>query len=396
MTRMSHIQPVLLGKLNERQVLRTVLTQGPLSRADLSRATGIAPPTVSKAVDTLLAAGELEEQDPAAAFGRPAKRLALASRASQVLGLVIDAGTCRVVAAGLDGVMGANSVREFETPATYDELITSAANHARELMEQSSVKTLGLGISLPGLVDYRQKRSLLSPNIPITNGRKPGEDLHEELGIESVLAQEEHALCLAERCFGDARGLDDFAILDVSTGVGLGVMSGGRLLHGRRGLAGEIGHITVDIDGSLCGCGNSGCLETVACDSALAKIVSQRIGFRVTIEDILIRSRAGVFVLPEEVRRLSEYLAVALAAVLNLFNPSSLFVHGRAFELDSSLFGEVLRKTERRALAPSFADCKIVQARGSKRQGAIAAIIEHIVDRRVPVVDDRRISGVAR
>ncbi len=114
--------------------------------------------------------------------------------------------------------------------------------------------------------------------MPITNGQCLGADLAERLGIECILVQEEHALCLAERCFGSARGLDDFAMLDISTGVGLGVMSRGRLLLGRSGFAGEIGHITVDIRGRRCGCGNRGCLETVACDSALAWQVSQKLG----------------------------------------------------------------------------------------------------------------------
>jgi predicted NBD/HSP70 family sugar kinase len=390
----SPARPLLLSKLNERELLRTLLAFGPMSRADLARSTGMTPPTVSKAADSLLTSGHLEENEPAEAFGRPAKRLGLATRSVQVLGLVIDADLCRVVAAGLDGQIQADHTREFSTPDTYETLISEATLHARELMSRAEVKTVGMGVSIPGLVDYRQKRSLLSPNVPITNGRRPGEDLGDRLGVQCVLVQEEHALCLAERNFGNAKGLNDFAILDVSTGVGLGVMSGGRLLEGRSGLAGEIGHITVDVHGRQCGCGNAGCLETVACDSALAWTVSQRLDRKITIEEILIRSRTGPFLLPEEVRTITDYLAVALSAVINLFNPSSLFVHGRVFELNATLFSDVVRRSEQRALAPSFADCQIVQARGSKRLGAVAAIIEHLFERIVPKFESEAVRSV--
>jgi len=335
-------------------------------------------------VESLLGAGYLEEDEPRAAFGRPAKTLRLATERAQVLGLVIDAGWCRVVPAGLDGVPRPELTREFPTPDSYEELIEQAAAHARVLLQQPGLTTLGMGVSVPGLVDYRNQQSLLSPNVPITAGRFPGRDLEERLGVECVLAQEEHALCLAERCFGNAEGLEDFAVLDVSTGVGLGVMSGGRLLGGRSGLAGEIGHVTVDVRGRACGCGNRGCLETVACDTALAWMVSQRLGRKISIEEIIELSERGELAVAEELEVVCEYLAVGLAAVINLFNPSTFFVHGRLFALDGTLFERVVQRTRERALRPSFEDCQIVQARGSKRQGALAAIIEHRIDSIVP------------
>jgi predicted NBD/HSP70 family sugar kinase len=190
--------------------------------------------------------------------------------------------------------------------------------------------------------------------------------------------------CMAERQFGLARGLEDFAMLDVSTGVGLGVMSGGRLLHGNRGLAGEVGHITVVANGRPCGCGNRGCLETVASDSALAWRVSQRLRRKFSVDGLLEGQRTGKLDMTAELNEACRYLAIGLATVINLFNPATLFVHGRMFALDPGLFGRVRQETKRRALAPSYDDCRIVQARGSKRQGAVAGIIQHLTTAAVP------------
>jgi N-acetylglucosamine repressor len=385
MSDLSIVRPALLSKINERKVLRTIQARGPMSRADVARHAGVTPPTASKAVESLLRASLLEEEDvPEVTLGRPARRLRLASQTTQVLGLVIDAGQCRVLATGLDGKPRPDRTFPFSTPDTYEQLIAEAASCASRLMQRPGVATHGLGISMPGLIDQRQHRGLLSPNVPITNGRSPDRDLEAQLGIECIMVQEEHALCLAERTFGAARGLDDFAMLDISTGVGLGVMSGGRLLTGHSGLAGEIGHITVDIDGQRCGCGNHGCLETVASDSALARAISLRLGQRVTIEQVIELTQRGEISPAAELNTLCRYLAVGLAAVINLFNPSSLFIHGALFALDSDLLARLSAETQRRALPPSFADCRIVQARGSKRQGAIAAIIEHLFESVVP------------
>jgi predicted NBD/HSP70 family sugar kinase len=381
----SLIQPVLLSRINERQILRMLLEQGALSRAEIARVAGIGPPTVSKAVEALLHAGFVEEDAPQGTFGRPAKKLRLAVRASQVLGLVLDAVRCRVVCAGLDGKIHAEQTQTFATPETYEELLRLAEKPLRKLLDAPGVTTLGIGISMPGLVDTDLQQGLLSPNLPITNGRTPGRDLEQRLGVECLLVQEEHALCLAERYFGHARGLENFAMLDVSTGVGLGVMSGGRLLTGQCGLAGEIGHITVDLHGRRCGCGNRGCLETVACDTALTSIVSQRLGRKIDFEELTSLVESGQLTPAEDLETLVAYLAVALAAVINLFNPASLFVYGKLFGLDPNLFPRLLAETKRRALAPSYAACRIVQARGSKRQGAIAAVIDHLIDAIVPM-----------
>lgn len=387
MTKASHIQPTLLGKLNERQILRALQAHGPLSRAEVARRLGLSAPTVSKAVASLLDAGLLEESEAARQpLGRPAAQLRLATQTAQVLGIVIDVAHCQVVAAGLDGQLRSERQRRFPTPDTYPQLLDALAGQAGDLIAPG-MATLGIGVSMPGLIDRRAQRGVLSPNVPLTNDHAPGQDLERRLGVECVILQESHALCLAERYYGNARGLDDFAMLDVSVGVGLGVMTGGRLLAGHRGLAGEIGHVTVVEDGRPCGCGNRGCLETMAGDSALAWRASRKVGRKLTLDQALERIRAGKLDLADELEETLKYLAVGVAAVINLFNPATLFIHGRLFEADPAAFEHLVARAGKRTLSPSFADCRIVQARGSKRQGAVAGIIQHLTSAVGPSLD---------
>lgn len=447
MSQLSLVQPALLSKMNERQVLRTLQTYGPLSRAEVARHSGISAPTASRAVEALLRAGLLEEGEaPELSRGRPGKKLRLATATAQVLALVIDAEQCRLVSAGLDGKLHDAPTDIFPTPDTYDGLIDVAAHHALQHIQSRTLTTLGMAISIPGLLDSRDQRSLLSPNVPITNAHSPSEDLAQRLGIPCVLVQESHALCLAEHHFGLAQNLDNFAVMDVSIGIGLSVMVNGRLLTGHSGLAGEIGHITVQIDGRPCGCGNRGCLETVASDSALAWRISQRLGRRLSVSDVLqlarklretgsdsaytlapdiesvyndsahptvhdvenvyqefisplapivpthpcnspcptVTSAELATILAETVEENIRYLSIGVAAAINLFNPSTLFVHGKLFEIDPTLFGRLVSYTHQRTLAPAFDACHLRLACGSKRQGAIAAIIDHLTNSVVP------------
>ncbi len=385
MSAITTIRPALVGKLNERQVLRVIQSRGALSRAEVARESGLSAPTVSKAVASLIKAGLLEEADATElARGRPAPKLRLATTSAQVLGVTIDVGHCEVVSAGLDGSLH-DDVLIVPTPATYPELLRALEDAAKKLIARPGITTLGLGMSLPGLVDYRKGCGVLSPNVPITNGHCPTTDLAERLGVECTLLQESHALCLAERHYGLAKGMDDFALLDVGAGVGLGIISGGRLLKGRSGLAGEIGHFTaVSEGGRRCGCGNTGCLETVASDSALAWLASKKLGHPVTVDEVVELAKSGSVDLRAELREVAGFVAVGVAAVINLFNPGTVFIHTPLFEIDAALFDLVVSKARERALPPSFADCNIVQAKGSKQQGAVAGIIQHLTDSVAP------------
>ena len=381
-------RPGLLRQMNERSVMRVLQQHGPCSRADMTRRLGVTAPTVSKAVSSLLQGRLLEEFDTKQeGVGRPARQLRLATETAQVIGVVIDADDCHLASAGLDGQLVPESRSQFRTPKTYRGLISKILKCYEQLTGGRVVETLGLGISMPGLIDYRQQKGLLSPNVPITNGQSLARDLTERLGIDCVMLQESHSLCLAQHHYGESRGLDNFVMLDIGAGLGMGVMAGGRVLTGHSGLAGELGHLPRILDGRACGCGKHGCLETVSCDSALAWLVSQRLGKSVGIDEIVNATQCGDLSVDAEIQQVLPHLSYAISTVISLYNPSKIFICGRMFDLDDELFARLLAETSAATLAPAFADCEIVRASVSKSQGAVAAIIEYLTDSLVPGVD---------
>lgn len=372
-----------------RRVLELLQSNGPSTRADLTRLSGISAPTISKAIGALLESGLVEEGDvSSAALGRPGTVLRLATDTAQVIGVVVDARQCQVLASGLDGEIHEDLIERFPTPRTYQALIDQLIRAATRLMERPGVRTLSLGMSIPGLINRRKEQAVFSPNLHVTDGHSPGVDLSRRLGIDCVMYQETHALCLGERMFGGPEPLDDFVVLEISTGLGLGVITEGRLMEGHSGLAGELGHVTVVPDGRLCGCGNHGCLETVATDSAFAQAISEKVGRGVSVDEAVTLIRDKGLQADDELRRVCEYLAIAMAAAINVFNPGTLFVHGRLFDAQDGLFEMACELTRRRALAPSLADCRVQRARFSKSQGAIAAAMQLLFDSLGPLVGD--------
>ena len=147
---------------------------------------------------------------------------------------------------------------------------------------------------------------------------------------------------------------------------------------------GELGHITVAPDGIRCGCGNRGCLETLATDTALLRLLAEKLGRPVSLDEAvsLLGERAGDF--QHEIRTVTEYLAIAIAAVINIFNPTTLFVHGTLLVGSDERFARVLERVKQRTLTASLSDCTILATRSSKRQAAIAGIMHHLTNAWAP------------
>lgn len=372
-------QPPLLRRMNEREVLTVLQRKGPLSRAEIARLTGISAPTITRTVGELLEADLLEEGDSRhGALGRPGKIVRLASSKVFVVGVVVGGKRCELASAGLDGQLHQNSPRPFPTPSRYADLVKAIVRQVQRLSAERDQSLLGVGISIPGLLNRWEKRTVISPNLHQTDGQQLGEDVQQQLGVETTILQESHALCLAEMTYGAAREVEDFAMLDISEGLGLGVVNDGVILQGHNGLAGELGHITVVADGETCGCGNRGCLETVATDTALVAAVSRRLQRTLPIEEVVLMIRNGQLCADGEIDHVIQYLAVGMAAVINIFNPSKLFLYGQFLDIGAHLFDRLLRLTRERTLAPSLADCEIIRARGSKSLGAIAGVIQRL------------------
>ncbi|HLJ17396.1 MAG TPA: ROK family protein [Bryobacteraceae bacterium] len=179
----------------------------------------------------------------------------------------------------------------------------------------------GVGIGVPGFILIEQGIVLGSNNLSELEGFPVRDEIENRLGTKVILENDANAAALGEKWMGAGRDVNDLVLLTLGTGVGGGIISGGRVLHGHVGMAGELGHITVVPNGNPCGCGNYGCLEKHASATAvvsMARLMS--LGSDLTAEEIYILAVEGDERAKMIFRAMGSALGVALALLINIFN----------------------------------------------------------------------------
>jgi glucokinase len=209
----------------------------------------------------------------------------------------------------------------------------------------------GVGIGVPGFIDINEGVVMGSANLPGFGGFPVRDYIQRRLGTTILLENDANAAALGEQWIGAGRGVEDLVLITLGTGIGGGIISKGKILHGFLGMAGEIGHMTVFPDGNPCGCGNCGCLEKHASASAIAAmagmmgIATQRFSAR-EVYDLAIAGNTRALLVFESMGRA---LGIAIANLINLFNfPLYLITGGPlpAWDLFApSMFAEINKRS---------------------------------------------------
>ena len=247
----------------------------------------------------------------------------------------------------------------------------------------------GLGVGVPGAVEESTGR--ISPdiqNIPALANVPLRSVLQEATGLRVVVDNDVNALCLAEWTFGQAQRLRHVAMIAVGTGVGGGLILNGALVRGASGYAGEIGHITVEMDGRPCFCGSRGCVKAYASGPDLAAQVRERLeeapssiwseltaGDLGRIDPPLVFRAAdrGDAVAEAVVAKAAQALGAGVAALVNLCNPEMIILGGGVMEAGEILMEPVRRWARFYAFEHAVARTRIVRSGLSKQSGILGA-----------------------
>lgn len=160
-----------------------------------------------------------------------------------------------------------------------DHVVNDMCTAIQQLAEKhkNTGKLLGIGIGVPGIIDMETGMVRESPNLPDWADYPVRTEIESRLGTRVMLENDANSAAFGEKWLGVAKDVDDMAMLTLGTGVGGGLVLGGRIWHGMAGMAAEFGHTTVEPDGALCGCGNRGCLEAYASATAVVRMAREAI-----------------------------------------------------------------------------------------------------------------------
>ncbi len=226
---------------------------------------------------------------------------------------------------------------------------------------------LGVGVGSPGPVDALGGMIISPPNLPGWNEVPLRDILEQRLSLPVRLANDANAAALGEWAFGAGRGHQNVVYVTISTGVGGGVISEGRLLLGHRGLAVEVGHMTLQPDGPRCNCGNHGCWEALASGTAIARQGAEAVragrsallselcdGAPEDVDARLVGEAAGRGdpAAQEIIERAAFYCGVGVGNLLHLYSPELVLIGGGVSRLGDVLFSAVRRVARERVMPP--------------------------------------------
>ncbi|MCZ7413842.1 MULTISPECIES: ROK family glucokinase [unclassified Streptomyces] len=275
----------------------------------------------------------------------------------------VDIGGTKVAAGVVDEAGNILETSTVPTPQTAEGVIEGIADAVRAASAEHPVEAVGIGA--PGYVDDKRATVLFTPNL--TWRHEPLKDrVEQRVGLPVVIENDANAAAWGEYRYGAGQGHDDVVCITLGTGLGGGIVIGGRLHRGRYGVAAEFGHIRMVPDGLLCGCGNQGCWEQYASGSALVRYARQRAAATPENAGILLglgdgtpegvqgrhvseAARAGCPVAIDSFRELARWAGAGLADLATLFDPGAFIVGGGVSDEGELVLGPI-RKSYRRWL----------------------------------------------
>jgi glucokinase len=292
-----------------------------------------------------------------------------------VFSIGIDVGGTGIKGVRVDGEgVIVDEVSDLTTADDPDTMVATIVSQARRLGVTPGVP---LGVAVAAFVDPERRVVQFSPNISWTN-RALLQELTDELGVPVVLENDANAACYGEYRLGAGRDAKTLAMFTLGTGVGGAVMESGRLLVGSSGIAGELGHIPIVSDGLVCGCGLSGCLETIASGTAIVARVREMTGTPdATADQVTDLLRADQSLSHTIFSGVADAVAQAIVTLRVVTNPGTVVIGGGVMDRSGTILLDMISERVRRRLESSSFDAtpRVVAATLGNRAGGIGVAL---------------------
>lgn len=374
--------------INRRIVLDLIRTRQPISRADLARDSGLQRSTISLITEQLIEEQWITEGAIGhAPRGRKPRFLHLNVERAGIIGINVRPTMTTIALADLNGRFAAQE--SIPTAATPETFVGELSKYVGDFVKSHPrVFYEGIGVSLPGRVDYVSQRLVFAPNLGWRDVdlKTP---LERATGLPVVIENAANACVLSEMWFGrQMEGIHDLISLTVSEGIGTGIIVNRQLMRGPTGMAGEFGHVSINEEGPLCRCGNRGCWESYASNTAAINYYVQATGGTrknnskqsipmPTFDDLLRLAAQGDSKAAEALDRMARYLGVGMAMLVTGFAPSMVIVVGEVTRAWERVGPIVRRVVEERSPVPSAT--RIIpadEAAQPRLRGTIALILQ--------------------
>lgn len=382
----------------KQKIFEFVRASGTAARTDVCRALDISPGSATTLTADMIAMGYLREVAGApreTGRGRPPVALEVVPNAHYVIGIKLSDGYDTAVLADFCGNIVADSASPvLPTRRDLSQLLDGIGALMDDVLQKAGktladVKTVGIGVS--GISDHETGVLLWSPLLHLRDVAL-GPAFTERFNLPVHLDNDANMLALAELWFGAGRRMENFAVVTIEHGVGMGLVVNNRLSRGAQGMGMELGHTKVQLDGALCRCGQRGCLEAYLADYALAREAATALGRPLDtaqspqdmLEHLYAQAKDGDQAAQAIFSRAGRYLSIGLSNVIQLFDPPLIILSGERMQYDYLYSQEVIAEMQSLTLSAGRNPCQVeTYAWGDLiwARGATALALSALTDR---------------
>lgn len=391
----------LLHLANKKVLLKLINETKIISRSELSKLTGLTPPSVTRIVEDLVNSDKLVEYVGLGDSngGRPPVMVKLKNENNYIIG--IDLGATYIRGCLVD--LNANFISEIQVPTEIEKGFTNTINKVLQIVSKlqgrknNGTKIWGVGIGVAGLINTDTNIIEYSPDFGWSNINLQ-EILQKEIDIPVFYDNSTRLMALGEFKLGTTKFLRNFVVINVGFGIASGLVINGKLIKGNHGFAGEFGHISVDNNSNVkCKCGMYGCLEALASgrriadlgkmnlDAQNAKILKELCNGNpnfLTAEIVAHAAKKGDQASIDIFNEISEYLSKGIGIICNLLNPEVIFIGG-GISLNGDLLFDLLKSKKAKYLLPQNANIEILPTTFGENAtciGAVSLVLQKILN----------------
>jgi len=375
----------LVKKINKKLILNEVIKNSPISRANLSKITGLNKSTISSQVNTLIKEKFIFEIGQGqSSGGRKPVMLVFNKNAGYAVGIDIGVDYMNGILTDLEGNIVLNKYYTLEnsspktTQSTLFNIIQQFINHVPD----SPYGLAGIGVCVPGLVD-RDQKVIFTPNSNGTN-MDLKTLIEEKFNLPVFVENEANAGAYGEKVFGAAKNYDDIIYVSVSTGIGIGIIMNNDLYRGVNGFSGEMGHMTIDFNGPKCSCGNRGCWELYASEKAVLNSIREKNNTLNSLEEVIRLVHQNDLGILSSLQNFGFYVGIGLTNIINTFDPQAVILRSSIVESHPMVLNSI-KNTLSSRIYPQLNNCSkllpSILGKNAPALGTSSIVIEHFLDR---------------
>lgn len=343
----------LVRKINKSIVFHSIKNKGPISRAQIAKETGLNKATVSTMVSDLIEESFIQEIGAGkSSGGRKPVMLYFNHHAGYSIGIDLGVNYVLGILTDLSGNIIEKIIRNLNTINLDDVIdeIFSVINILIENTPESRYGVIGIGVGVPGQVDPQQMIQF-APNLKWKNVDLK-QIIEDRFSIPTYIENEANAGAFGEQVHGAGKDIANQVYISVGIGIGTGIIINSQIYKGASGISGEMGHVTIDSSGQKCSCGNRGCWELYASESALLNIAEQENILdqkdNIKLHHLLTEGQKGNPKVLQTLNTLGENIGIGIINIINTFNPEVIVIGNRIAQFENWLANPIERILEER------------------------------------------------